>query len=368
MRASRLSKRGTKPAALHLSTPGAPHAFAAWPTAGSAGPRRAAVRYSAPRPYRGTTVLAPSSSIPLPSQTRAIVLLAFAGFASQAMVRCADSLLPQIAVDFRTSIGTASIVVSAYAFMHGAMQLVIGPIADRVGKYMAIAVACACATVVVFACGLTRSLSELTAARLASGAAAAWVVPLGMAYIGDIVPYARRQQVLARYVSGTISGLLFGQAAGGVLGDLLGWRTTFFVLAGLFALSSLALFRELAINPMTRPPRPEQRTHTVMAGYALVLANPWARIVILAVFLEAALVYGPFAYVGADLHLRFGLSFTMVGLTVAAFGIGGLIYAGFVDQFVARLGQVGLAAHGGVILGFAYLVLALAPAVWVQPV
>ena len=38
-------------------------------------------------------------------------------------------------------------------------------------------------------------------------------------------------------------------------------------------------------------------------------------------------MWGAFAYIGADLRLRFGLSFTLVGLTVACFGIGGLIYA-----------------------------------------
>lgn len=47
--------------------------------------------------------------------TRSIVLLACAGFASQAMVRVTDSLLPQIAADFGTSVGEASIVVAAYA-------------------------------------------------------------------------------------------------------------------------------------------------------------------------------------------------------------------------------------------------------------
>ena len=50
-----------------------------------------------------------------PSQTRAIVLLAVAGFAAQAMVRSADSLLPQIAADFAVTVGAASIVVSAYS-------------------------------------------------------------------------------------------------------------------------------------------------------------------------------------------------------------------------------------------------------------
>ena len=67
----------------------------------------------------------------MPSYTRAIVLLAVAGFASQAMVRVADSILPQIAGDFGVSIGTASAIVSAYAIMHGSMQLVIGPLGDR---------------------------------------------------------------------------------------------------------------------------------------------------------------------------------------------------------------------------------------------
>src|SRR2546428_9931025 len=55
--------------------------------------------------------------------TRSIVLLAGAGFASQAMVRVTDSLLPQIAGDFATTVGDASIVVAAYSLSHGLIQL-----------------------------------------------------------------------------------------------------------------------------------------------------------------------------------------------------------------------------------------------------
>src|SRR5262245_15239938 len=77
--------------------------------------------------------------------TRSIVLLAVAGFASQAMVRVTDSLLPQIAVDFGTTVGEASIVVAAYAVGHGLIQLVIGPFGDRFGKYRTVATMCAIA-------------------------------------------------------------------------------------------------------------------------------------------------------------------------------------------------------------------------------
>src|SRR6266545_5024992 len=103
-----------------------------------------------------------------------------------------------------------------------------------------------------------------------------------MAYIGDVTPYERRQQVLARYLSGQITGQLFGQAAGGIVGDLLGWRAMFFVLTGLFAVATIALFREVATNPMTQTPsRPESAPRGLAAGYTMVLSSAWARVVIL---------------------------------------------------------------------------------------
>jgi MFS transporter, YNFM family, putative membrane transport protein len=98
-----------------------------------------------------------------------------------------------------------------------------------------------------------------------------------------------------------------------------------------------------------------------------VLSNPFARIVIAAAFIENVFVWGAFAYIGAHLRLRFGLSFTLIGLSVGCFGIGGLIYAGLVKLFVFRLGQVRLATAGGFVLAAGYLVLAFAPAWWFAP-
>ena len=61
--------------------------------------------------------------------------------------------------------------------------------------------------------------------------------------------------MLGRYLSGQIIGQLFGQAAGGVLGDLFGWRNVFFVLGGMFALAAVGLIFELVTNPRTRVAR-----------------------------------------------------------------------------------------------------------------
>ena len=143
---------------------------------------------------------------------RAIAALGLASFASQALVRAGDTLLPQIASDFAISVGAASIVITAYALTHGSMQFITGPIADRFGKYRTVAIACAVSAGTVALCGLASSLDSLTLARFASGITVAWILPISLAYIGDVVPYEQRQQLLGRFLAAQVLGQLFGQA------------------------------------------------------------------------------------------------------------------------------------------------------------
>ena len=97
------------------------------------------------------------------------------------MVRVTDSLLPQIAADLGVTVGATSIIVTVYLLAHGSVQLLIGPIADTVGKYRCIALAAAGSTVMVAICGLApsstnrqswqgpTSLSSATSFRLNAG-------------------------------------------------------------------------------------------------------------------------------------------------------------------------------------------------------
>jgi MFS transporter, YNFM family, putative membrane transport protein len=302
------------------------------------------------------------------SATSAITLLALASFASQSMVRVSDSLLPQISADLGVSVGAASIVVTAYALAHGSVQLIIGPVGDRFGKYACVTAATATSTVLVLLCGLAGSLPALVAARLACGLSAGWIIPLAMAFLGDVIPYERRQQVLGTFLSGQILGQLFGQAAGGILGDFFGWRPVFFFLAALFAIATAALLVEFFRNPMTRASHTTaSRSRAFVTDYATVLRSPWARTVIAMGFIENLFMFGAFTYVGADLHLRFGVNFAVVGLFVGAFAIGGLIYSLSVRGLVGRLGQIGLVTGGGALLALTYLTIAFTPQVYFAP-
>jgi len=313
--------------------------------------------------------LAPTPPGSRGSATSAITLLALASFASQSMVRVSDSLLPQISADLGVTVGAASIVVTAYALAHGSVQLVIGPVGDRFGKYACIIAACGMSTILVLLCGLASSLPTLVAARLACGLAAGWIIPLAMAFLGDVIPYERRQQVLGTFLSGQILGQLFGQAAGGVLGDFFGWRRVFYILSALFAISTVALIVEFIRNPITRAGHATAtRSRGFITDYATVLRSPWARLIIALGFIEAAFMFGAFTYVGADLHLRFGVNFAVVGLFVGTFAIGGLVYSFSVRRLVNRLGQIGLVTGGSVLLAIAYVTIAFAPHAYFAPV
>ena len=213
-------------------------------------------------------------------------------------------------------------------------------------------------------CGLASSLDSLTLARFASGVTVAWILPISLAYIGDVVPYDQRQQVLGRFLAGQVLGQMFGQAAGGIVGDYFGWRTMFFAAGGdarpsppsLSTTSSRPIRSRASIASAPKGRGP-------IASYKIVLRNPWARIMLLVVGLEGALFQGVFPYVGADLHLRFGLSFTAIGIIIGIFAIGGLVYAATVRPLMRRLGQTGIANAGGVLMGLSFLTLAIEP-VW----
>jgi MFS transporter, YNFM family, putative membrane transport protein len=311
----------------------------------------------------------PSKSNPQQGNaTRAIALLSIAAFAAQAMVRVTDSLLPQIASDLNVTVGATSVIVTFYMLAHGSVQLVAGTIGDKFGKYLCAALAASVATVMVGLCGLATTLPALVGARIGSGLATGWIIPLALAFIGDVVPFERRQQAIGGFLSGQILGQLFGQAAGGILGDFFGWRNVFFLLAVLLAIATAGLFVELWRNPITRARNPHAAAKTgFVAGYRAVFGSAWARMVIAMAFLEFGSMFGAFTYVGADLHLRFGVSFTLVGIFVSAFAIGGLIYSLSVRQLVTLFGPSRLALFGGCLLAAAYVLLAVSPLAYIAP-
>ena len=320
-----------------------------------------------PTPAPAATAASAPAAVPV----LAIAALALAAMASGISLRLADPLLPRLSQEFGISLGEASQVITVFAVAYGLAQLGFGPLGDRFGKYRVIAWACAASALTSLACALAPGHHALLIARLAAGATAAAVIPLAMAWIGDVVPYEHRQPVLARFLIGQIAGFAIGVWIGGITAEHWPWRTPFFGVAAFFALVAVVLQRvrrrlpAAAVLPV-QPVRPPGGALTsVVREFRAVAAKPWARVVLVTVFFEGAAVYGPFAFVASHLHLRLGLPLSTVGAMVMGFALGGLAFALNARLLVHRLGEVVLVRAGSAFMAAALVTIAMAPsAAW----
>lgn len=289
---------------------------------------------------------------------RAVTLLSVAAFASAAAARLCDPLLPDLARSFAVSPTAAASVISSFAIAYGLTQAMFGPLGDRLGKYRLIALTTLLSTLGALGSAVAWSLDALVVSRILLGATAAGIIPLSMAWIGDTVHYEQRQATLARFMGGQILGAIGGQFIGGVFADTLGWRWAFAFLASLYLVIGAIVLLESRANPSTHHRHTGTPRQGIVTQAAQVFTQPWARVILSIVFLEGMLVFGTLAFVPSYLHERFGLSLTMSGAAMAFFGIGGLTYIVAARHFVRRLGEVGLATGGGILIALGWAMLA----------
>ena len=315
-----------------------------------------------------------TTATPSPARTIpaiAVPLLSLAAFGSGMSMRATDPLLPLLSREFGVAIGHASLVVTVFSVAYGLAQLLFGPLGDRFGKYFVVGgAACACALTAAL-CALAPGFDLLLAARVLAGATAAAIMPLSMAWIGDVIPYEQRQPVLARFLIGQVLGLSAGVLVGGLAADAGQWRLPFVLVAVLFAAVGAGV---LWLN--TRLPAHARQVRDVqgsalrhMAGeFSAIASVPWARLVLMTVFLEGGFLYGPFAFIATHLHHVHGVSLTRAGALVMLFGFGGVAFALASGKLVRGLGEAGLTRWGALLLALSLLAIGTAPTwIWAIP-
>jgi predicted MFS family arabinose efflux permease len=296
-------------------------------------------------------------------ERRHLQLLGLAGFASMASMRICDPMLVVLSEEFQVSTGDASAVVSVYAVVYGLSQLFYGPMGDRFGKLRVVSLAVLACALFSAITAMSGTLPMLVIMRGFMGAAAAGIIPLALAWVGDQVPYERRQETLAKLMSATVIGMMSGLWFGGFSADTLGWRGAFVVLAVLFALAAALLLKQL--QGQARPAAAD--TPGLLASFRStghLLAMPRVRWVLGVTATEGALVFGAMAFMPTHLHQHYGLSVVAAGSVMMLYGLGGLLYSQMARRWLAWLGERGLAKTGAGLITLGMLLLAWGSTAW----
>jgi predicted MFS family arabinose efflux permease len=313
----------------------------------------------------GSTATSALTDIQLPRG--ALLALSISAFGSGISMRVSDPLLPGLAKEFSMTLGHAALVITVFAIAYGFSQLIFGPLGDRFGKYRVIAwgtIGCALTTAL---CALAPSFEWLLVARALAGASAAAIIPLTMAWIGDVTSYERRQPILAKFMIGQVLGVSSGVLLGGYAADHLHWRTPFEAIAIYFAMGGAYLLwinHRLPLEARKTNPPQGSALNRMISEFSQVLSIPWARVVLLTVFAEGASIFGSFAFMVTHLHQVHSIPLAMAGQVVMLFGLGGLLFALGAFYLVRRLGEIGLCRWGGVLVGASYVTVAVSNSWW----
>lgn len=153
--------------------------------------------------------------------------------------------LPSIQRDLHAPVSGLQWTIDAYTLVLASLLMLAGSTADRIGRRRVFQVGLAVFTAASLLCSLAPSLGWLVAARVLQAVGGSILNPVAMSIITNTFTDAR-ERARAIGVWGGVVGLSMaaGPVVGGLLVQLVGWRSIFWVNipVGLLALALTALF------------------------------------------------------------------------------------------------------------------------------
>jgi EmrB/QacA subfamily drug resistance transporter len=159
--------------------------------------------------------------------------------------------LPAMGRDFHVTADSVGAVSVAYLVSLTVFIPVSGWLGDRVGGRRALLGAIGVFTIASALCGLSASLGELVAFRIAQGVGGAVMTPVGLAMLFRVYPPAERVRVASVLAGFTALAPALGPVLGGLFTTYLSWRWVFFVNAPVGA--AVVVFGALLLAGHSQP-------------------------------------------------------------------------------------------------------------------
>ncbi|MGW0547269.1 MFS transporter [Streptomyces altiplanensis] len=240
-------------------------------------------------------------------------VLAVGAFAIGTDTFVVAGVLPEVARGLGSGLADVGWVSTVFALTYAVLAPVLGALTGRVERRTVLVVSLVVFTLGNAASALAPSLGTLLAARVATAAGAALYIPAASASAAALSPPERRGRAMAVVLGGLSAATVAGVPFGTWLAADLGWRSTFWLLAGVGALCAAAVAGGL---PEVRLP--------AAPGLAARLApvrDPRVLFTVLTTLLFMTGGYLALTYIGAVLAPATDGSGTTLALLLLVFGV-----------------------------------------------
>jgi len=244
--------------------------------------------------------------------------------------------MPTMAADLGADAGSMELTVSGFLIGFSLGQLLWGPLGDRFGRRLPVAIGMLLFVIGSAGCGLSGSSAQMIFWRVIQAVGACSGVVLSRAMVRDLYEGSRAAQMLSTLITVMAVAPLLGPIIGGQVLAIGGWRAIF----GVLVFVGLATLAALFTLPETLPPerRSKQSLLSAFRGYGRLIVD--RRLIGFA-------AVGGFFFGGVYAYIA-GTPFAFIDYykvppqlygVLFALGIGGIMLANVVNaRLVSRLG------------------------------
>ena len=203
-------------------------------------------------------------------EKRTLVILLLALFIAVLGVGIIGPIIPIYATDLGATGVTLGLMIAAFSISRTALQPVVGSQSDRHGRKRFLVAGLALYAVMGLTYTLATSVEHLILIRLFHGVGSAMIMPIAMAYIGDLTPHGQEGRYMGMLNIALFAGISGGPILGGVFRDTIGINPAFYTMSALTA-GSLALI--LTLLPPQRSDREIQSAPGLLTTLRRMLRN-----------------------------------------------------------------------------------------------
>lgn len=245
-------------------------------------------------------------------------------------------LIPQIREAFDTTTAHVALAIPAYLIPFAALQLVSGTIGEQLGRRRAVRAGYLAYAVFSLCAALSATIGAFLVCRAAQGVANAFITPLLLAGLADVVDHRRLGRSVGTFAAVQTAAIVMAPLTGGLLGTV-DWRLVFVVPAAVAAALALVV--------------PADGTRVHEGGRPRLRAVATRRVGLLcgAGFTGFAGLAGLGFIVALRLEDAFGLDSMGRGVVLAGFGVAGMLFGRAAGAATDRFGRVTVAFWGAVV-------------------
>ncbi len=249
----------------------------------------------------------------------ALYLLAAAVFAMGTSEFMLSGLLPAIAADLAVPLGTAGLLTSAFA-----IGMVVGaPLMAATARSWPrkrVLIMCLLVFTACHAAGAaTDSFALMLALRVLSALANAGFLAIALSAAAALAPEHLKGRAVAILLAGTTLATVAGVPAGTLLGNALGWRSTFWTVALVCLVAAAGLGLGLKRGALGRPM--DVGHAPLQPELAALRSRPLITVIVLAALVNAG-TFTALTYLAPVITDTAGLPEAWVALSLMFFGLG----------------------------------------------